>query len=383
MAIRLRGRWWFYPLVVGGALVGLIVLWLAASLVLYSPEYVRRVLVWGESDQSDYLNNFPLRSLEAATDPFHFVDATDEARVKAVFEPAFGVTNLDEFLADNQTQAFIVIKDDTVLYEKYFNGADRDSMLTSFSTAKPFDSALIGVAIDEGIIGSVTDSITDYLPETAVRDSRFSDITIRDLLNTASGLAYQEMRWALFNGDDPLTTYYTDQREIALENTVIVDASGAYFLYNKYQPQLLGLILEGSTGTSVTEYAQTRLWNPLGMEFSGAWALDSESSGFEKMEAGLNARAIDQESSVVFFSKKAYGTATSLCLPTGCENPCRSIYRITRATATPTSGVRRSTPAGSGTTTSCGTEDCAMGNHPISQQRVTTASSYTSHPQTT
>jgi hypothetical protein len=47
MAIRVRGRWWFFPLVVGGALVGLIVLWLAASLVLYSPEYVRRVLVWG------------------------------------------------------------------------------------------------------------------------------------------------------------------------------------------------------------------------------------------------------------------------------------------------------------------------------------------------
>ena len=44
---------------------------------------------------------------------------------------------------------------------------------------------------------------------------------------------------------------------------------------------------------SVTEYTQTRLWDPLGMEFSGAWALDSESSGFEKMEAGLNARAID------------------------------------------------------------------------------------------
>jgi CubicO group peptidase (beta-lactamase class C family) len=139
----------------------------------------------------------------------------------------------------------------------------------------------------------VTDPVADYLPEMAVRDSRFSDITIRDLLNMASGLAYQEMRWALFNGDDPLTTFYTDQREIALENSGVVDASGEYFLYNKYHPQLLGLILERSTGMSVTEYTQTRLWNPLGMEFSGAWALDSESSGFEKMEAGLNAQAID------------------------------------------------------------------------------------------
>jgi CubicO group peptidase (beta-lactamase class C family) len=53
------------------------------------------------------------------------------------------------------------------------------------------------------------------------------------------------------------------------------------------------MILERTTGMSVTEYTQTRLWNPLGMEFSGAWALDSTTSGFEKMEAGLNARAID------------------------------------------------------------------------------------------
>jgi CubicO group peptidase (beta-lactamase class C family) len=53
------------------------------------------------------------------------------------------------------------------------------------------------------------------------------------------------------------------------------------------------MILERATGTSVTDYTQTRLWDPLGMEYDGAWALDREDSGFEKMEAGLNARAID------------------------------------------------------------------------------------------
>jgi CubicO group peptidase (beta-lactamase class C family) len=293
VAKRSRRRWWFYLLVFAGGLAGLVVLWLAAASVVYSPEYVRRVLAWGESDQGDYLDHFPLSPLQAASEPFRFADSTDEARVRAAFEPAFGVPDLEVFLAESQTQAFIVIKDDAVLYEKYFNGAERDSMLTSFSTAKSFGSTLIGIAIDEGFIGSVDDPITDYLPELTDRDSRFAEITIRDLLNMASGLDYQEMRWALFNGDDPLTTYYTNQREIALENTEIIDPSGEYFLYNKYHPQLLGLILERSTGMSVTEYTQTRLWDPLGMEFSGAWALDSVNSGFEKMEAGLNARAID------------------------------------------------------------------------------------------
>jgi CubicO group peptidase (beta-lactamase class C family) len=97
----------------------------------------------------------------------------------------------------------------------------------------------------------------------------------------------------LFNGDDPLSSYYPDQRKAALEFTDIVDSPGEYFRYNKYHPQLLGLILERATGEPVTEYMQRVLWDPLGMEFDGSWSLDSVESGFEKMEAGLNARAID------------------------------------------------------------------------------------------
>ena len=67
----------------------------------------------------------------------------------------------------------------------------------------------------------------------------------------ASGLDYQEMRWFLFNGDDPLTTYYLDQRDISLTNTKIVDSPTEYFQYNKYHPQLLGMILERATGIDV------------------------------------------------------------------------------------------------------------------------------------
>jgi CubicO group peptidase (beta-lactamase class C family) len=98
---------------------------------------------------------------------------------------------------------------------------------------------------------------------------------------------------AILNGDDPLTTYYPDQRKAALEFTDIVDPPGQYFLYNKYYPQLLGMIIERSTGMSVSEFMQEKLWQPIGAEFEASWSLDSEESGFEKMEAGLNARAID------------------------------------------------------------------------------------------
>jgi len=101
------------------------------------------------------------------------------------------------------------------------------------------------------------------------------------------------MRPLLFNGDDPLTTYFPNQRKLALENTFIIDPPVQYFQYNKYHPQLLGLILERTTGMTVTQYLQTRLWDPLGMEFDGSWSTDSKESDFEKMETGVNARAID------------------------------------------------------------------------------------------
>jgi len=274
-------------------LVGVLALWLVVASLIYPFEYVRRMVAWGESDVGDYLNHFPQRRLEASPQPFEFDEAPDDARVSAIFESILEVEDFDAFLESADTQAFIVIQDDEVLYEHYFNGMLRDSMMTSFSVAKSFDSALIGIAIDEGSLSGVDDSITDYLPELAERDARFRDITIRHVLMMAAGLDFTEDRWFLFNGDGPLTTYHPDQRQITLENTKIVDPPGQHFLYNKYHPQLLGMILERATGMSVTEYMQTKLWDPIGMEFDGSWSLDSEGSGFEKMEAGLNARAID------------------------------------------------------------------------------------------
>jgi CubicO group peptidase (beta-lactamase class C family) len=272
--------------------VGLLLTWVAAGAIVYSPEYVYRTLKSRESSVEDYLNGFPLSPLTASVTQFAFFEAVSP-ETRELLESVFDTSDFDAFLSETDTQALIVIKDDTILYEGYSNGSDRGSMATSFSVAKSFDSALVGIAIDEGFIGSVEDPITDYLPELLKRDADIARISIRDLLLMASGLDYSEFRWWLFNGDDPLTTYYPDQREISLNNINIVDPPAQYFLYNKYHPQLLGMILERSTGMSVTEYTQTRLWDRIGMEYDGAWALDSEESGFEKMEAGLNARPID------------------------------------------------------------------------------------------
>jgi CubicO group peptidase (beta-lactamase class C family) len=290
-ATRRRGLWVAAAILV--ALVLLVIAWVGWAAQAYSVEYVRRVLAYRQSDLGDYLEHFPHRALAASASPFRFQAAPETHRVEDAFKAAFGVQDPAAFLIGNGTQAFIVIRDDRVLLERYYNGFARDSMVTSFSVAKSFVSTLIGMAIERGYISGLDEPITTYLPELRARDARFDRITIRHLLTMSSGIDYRAYRWRLFDGDDPLSTYHPDQRAIRMDNTRIVAPPGQRFVYNKYHPQLLGMILERSMGMSVTAWTQQCLWTPLGMEFDGAWAIDSTTSGFEKMEAGLNARPID------------------------------------------------------------------------------------------
>jgi CubicO group peptidase (beta-lactamase class C family) len=139
----------------------------------------------------------------------------------------------------------------------------------------------------------VTDPVTEYLPELSERDPRFERITLRDLLTMSSGIRYEEQSLPLPWGDDVDTYYGTDLRDLGLSATQIVRPPGQEWLYNNYNPLLLGLVLERATGTSVSDYMATKLWQPLGAEADATWSLDSEGSGFEKMESGLNATPVD------------------------------------------------------------------------------------------
>jgi CubicO group peptidase (beta-lactamase class C family) len=253
------------------------------------------LVVYQESDVNDH-KIFPAADIQAAHNPIPFQSSADPtaevAKVKNWFEQDPLINNdLETFLNENGTQAFIVIQNDRILYENYFNGAQRDSIVTSFSVAKSFVSTLVGIAIAEGKIQSIDDPITQYLPELLERDLRFESITIRHLLDMSSGIRYIEN--GFINGDDALTYYYPDLRQLALQKTLITGEPGKIWLYNNYHPLLLGLILERATGISVSKYLETKVWQPIGAEYPASWSIDSQQTAFEKMESGINARAID------------------------------------------------------------------------------------------
>jgi CubicO group peptidase (beta-lactamase class C family) len=287
---------------------------MAAAAATADRFYVSRIIAWREADFRDY-QRFPSRTVHTGPNGFSFEPPPEKTpeflrtvtyrsgavepkspreSMATTLESVGGkeVTEpLGKFLADTHTSAFLVIQDDRLLYEGYFNGYDRNSTQTSFSTAKSFVSALVGIAIEEGYIGSVDDPITKYIPE--LKGQGVDRVTIRNLLTMSSGLKYSgEGSGGGPFGDDAKTYYDPNLRELALTVEPEVDP-GTRWEYNNYHPLLMGLILERATDRPVAAYLSQKIWRPLGMDADGSWSLDSEEDGFEKMESGLNARAID------------------------------------------------------------------------------------------
>jgi CubicO group peptidase (beta-lactamase class C family) len=269
--------------------------------------YLTRTIFWGESDYKD-LERFPARTIHNAPPVSRFdklpADNLYASQIEAIGRDSSN-GSFDRYLEASGTTAFLVVHDDKLLYERYFNGYDQRSVNTSFSMAKSFASALVGLAIDEGYIKSIEEPITNYLPELLKKDKRFKSITIRHLLTMSSGIKYEEGATLPWNeaADDTKTYYSTDLRELAL-NCQIEGTPGQYFEYNNYNPLLVGMILEQATGTHVSRYLQEKLWKPMGMEADGSWSLDSKKDGFEKMESGVNARARDFAKFGMLFAKE-------------------------------------------------------------------------------
>jgi CubicO group peptidase (beta-lactamase class C family) len=272
-----------------GSLLVLVLVMVVFGYLLAPHFYLTRTIFWRESDYKD-LERFPARTIHNAPPTFPLdqlpADNPYASQIEAIARDTTNGESLEHYLDASGTTAFLVIHDDSY---------DERSLNTSFSMAKSFASALVGIAINEGHIESVDEPITNYLPELLKKDERFEQITIHHLLTMSSGIKYEEggdLPWSE-EADDTKTYYATDLRKLALENARIEGRAGEYFEYNNYNPLLVGLILERATGMPVSRYLQEKLWKPMGMEADGSWSLDSTRSGFEKMESGLNARARD------------------------------------------------------------------------------------------
>jgi CubicO group peptidase (beta-lactamase class C family) len=277
----------------------LLILVIGILSVRYSPVYIYRLVTQNVADVYDY-KYYENRTIKGSDSVFTFYKYTDEAFVEDLFYNRIsrsGFMDFDEWAEKSQTTALIFIRKDTILFEKYYNGFNRDSYFHSQSMAKSFISFLIGAAIDDGFLAGEDDPMTDYIPELLERDTRFGKITIKHLLEMRSGLKYNTSFIPGTNihapwHDEAIGYYHPNVRRLLLKKVKIETEPGGDFMYCNYNTSFLGLIIERATNKTVSEYLEEKLWSKT-MEFDALFSLDSEKSGFEYMPSRLMARAID------------------------------------------------------------------------------------------
>jgi CubicO group peptidase (beta-lactamase class C family) len=249
---------------------------------------VGRFVIYNFADISDY-KKFPARNIEKGEINYQFPVAEKGLVPKGLTKKNKNYP-FEKYLVDNNTVAFLIIKNDTIQYEKYWDKYDAASIVPSFSIAKSITSILIGCAIDDELIQSVNEPITNYIPE--LKKNGFEKITIEHLLQMTSGLKFNESYFNPFR--DAATFYYGTNLRKAITKMKLKSEPGKKFDYVSGNSQILGLVLERALKTkTITAYLEEKLWKPLGMEYDASWSLDKKNNGLEKTFCCINARARD------------------------------------------------------------------------------------------
>lgn len=196
--------------------------------------------------------------------------------------------SLNKKLEQTKTIALAVIRNDSLLFEKYWEGFSDSSLSGSFSVAKSITSLAIGIALKEGKIKSLDEPVSDFLPE--FKDGLKAKLTIRHLLTMSSGSDWDES----YSDPFSVTTeaYYGDDVYKTATKVKIVREPGTFFSYKSGDTQLLGLILEKATKKPLGEYVSEKIWKPLGAEHAALWSLDKK-GGHEKAYCCFNTNARD------------------------------------------------------------------------------------------
>ena len=202
--------------------------------------------------------------------------------------------DLFDYLAYNRVAGLLILKDGKVVLENYALGAGPQTRWPSFSIAKSFSSTLVGAALQQGLISSLDDPLTRYVPQ--LKGGAYEGVSIRNILQMASGV-----KW-----DETYTDPKSDRRkllelQLAQKPGAIVSymnalpragATGSIWNYSTGESFLVGALIEGATHKPLATYLSETLWSRLGMEQDATWWLESP-GGMGLAGSGLGATLRD------------------------------------------------------------------------------------------
>ena len=232
---------------------------------------------------------FPTREIKASKNPRPL-----KRNIKTLPETFFfegEEKNLQEYLDYFWSDGMIVLHKNEMVYENYWLGNNENKRHISWSVAKSFISALVGIAYEEGLIDSLDDPVTKYLDD--FKETGYDDVTIKDILQMSSGVLFNE-DYADYDSDinrfGRAVATGTSMRDFSKTLTREREP-GTYMHYVSINTQVLGFLLQEVTNKSISQYLYNKIWNPLGMEDSAYFILDDVKDEFAL--GGLNATLRD------------------------------------------------------------------------------------------
>lgn len=198
-----------------------------------------------------------------------------------------GEDSLHTFLEQSKTTSFLVMRNDSLLYEYYGNKHKKEDPQIIFSITKGITAMLTAIAIQDGLI-KPEQYVSDFIPEYAL-DAR-KDIKIQHLLNMVSGIDFSDRgnlaRLAMLY-------YHRNQSSFIADYNRMSHRPGTFFNYQSIATQILGNCLEKATKMKLKDYLQLKLWQPLGMEYDALYTKDSKKFSNNRAFGGLAIRSSD------------------------------------------------------------------------------------------
>ncbi|WP_425076482.1 serine hydrolase domain-containing protein [Psychroserpens sp. S379A] len=187
------------------------------------------------------------------------------------------------------TIAYVIIKNDSIWFENYYDGYGEDSKTNSFSMAKSYVSGLLGKAIMQGYIKNLDQPVCDFLPNFC--DGKAAQMTVGDLASMASGTNWDEAYYSPLS----ITTraYFDDDLAKVMNSLKVIDTPGQSFKYASGDTQMLAMVIEKATGKKLYHYFEESFWKPLGSENSTLWQVDSDDHDLVKAYCCIASNAKD------------------------------------------------------------------------------------------
>jgi len=264
------------------------------ALFLWKP-YLLKVLKYRTPNAETY-KVFPQEVSHRSDSVFHFIRSAKQRNDLDTLHVRDGDSRsipLKNYLKNGQVNAFIVIRNDNILYERYAKGYSDSTLTSIFSGAKSMISITIGQALAERSIKSLDDKVTQYIPELKSNPA-FEQITLKNLLDMKSGLEFRDALGGIVKAffSDEAKYYYTDDMKAQLMRVKLLNQPGTVWVYKSIDPILLGWVLKKATGKSVAKYFETHVWQKIGAAYHATWGLD-QVNGLTNTASRFQVTAID------------------------------------------------------------------------------------------